>query len=47
MKLMNMYKVSNPKEVIDKLYVSKNEGGRELAITEDSVDALERRLHQN
>ena len=38
-KLMTMNKVLNPRDDIDRLYVSRKEGGRGLASIEDSVDA--------
>ena len=38
-KLMTMHKALNPKDDIDRQYVSRKEGGSELASIEDSVDA--------
>ena len=38
-KLMTMHKAFHPRDDIDRLYVSKSEGGRGLASIEDSVDA--------
>ena len=38
-KLMTMHKVLHPRDDVDRLYVSRKEGGRGLAIIEDSVDA--------
>ena len=38
-KLMTMYKVLHPRDDVDRLYVSRLEGGRGLASIEDSVDA--------
>ena len=38
-KLMIMHKSLNPKHDVDRLYVSRKEGGRGLASIEDSVDA--------
>ena len=43
-KLIIMHKTLNPRDDVDCLYVSRNESGRGLAITEDSVDALIQRL---
>ena len=37
-KLMTMHKWLHPRDVIDRLYVSKKEEGRGLVTTEDSVD---------
>ena len=34
-----MHKALHPKDDIDRLYVSRKEGGRGLASIEDSVDA--------
>ena len=39
-----MHKALHPKEDTDSLYVSRNEGGRELVSIEDSVDASIQRL---
>ena len=38
-KLMTMHKALHPRNVIDKLYASRKEGGRGLASIEDSMDA--------
>ena len=43
-KLMIMNEVLQPKDDIDRLYVSRKEGGRGLASIKDSVDALIREL---
>ena len=42
-KLMTMYK-TYPRDDVDRLYVSRKEGGRGLASIEDSVDASIQRL---
>ena len=39
-----MYKVLHPRDNVDRLYVSKKEGGRGFASIEDSVDASIQRL---
>ena len=36
---MIIAKAFNPRDVIDRLYVSRKEGGRGLASIEDSIDA--------
>ena len=36
---MTMHKALHPRDDVDRLYVSRKEGGRELARIEDSVDA--------
>ena len=36
---MTMHKALHPRDDVDRLYVSRKEGGRELATIEDSVDA--------
>ena len=36
---MTMYKALHPRDDVDKLYVSRKDGGRGLACIEDSVDA--------
>ena len=41
---MTMHKALHPRDVVDKLYVSRKEGGRGLAIIEDSVDPSIQRL---
>ena len=38
-KLMTMHKALHPRDDVDRLYVSRKEGGRGLVCTEDSVDA--------
>ena len=38
-KLMTMHKALHPRDDTDRHYVSRNEVGRGLASTEDSVDA--------
>ena len=43
-KLMTMQKALHPRNDVDGLYVSKKEGGRELASIEDSVDSSTQRL---
>ena len=41
---MAMHKALHPRDVVDRLYVSRTEGGRGLTSTEDSVDASLQRL---
>ena len=43
-KLMIMHKALHPRDNVDRLYVSRKEGGRGLASIEDSVDASIQRL---
>ena len=43
-KLMNMHKALHPRDNVDRLYVSRKEGGRELASIKDTIDALIQRL---
>ena len=43
-KLMTMHKALHPRDDIDRLYVSRKEGGRGLVSTGDSVDASIQRL---
>ena len=43
-KLMTMHKASHPRDDVDRLYVSRKEGGRGLVSIEDSVDASIQRL---
>ena len=43
-KVMTMQKALHPKDDIDRLYVSRKEGGRGLTSIEDSIDALIQRL---
>ena len=46
-KLITMHKVLHSKDDVDKQYVSKKEGGSELASNENSVDASIQRLEDN
>ena len=46
-KLITIHKALHPRDGVDRLYVSRKEGGIELASTEDSVDALIQRLEDN
>ena len=46
-KLMTMHKALHPRDDVDRLYVSRKEGGRGLARIEDSVDASIQRLDDN
>ena len=41
---MTMYKALHPRDDIERLHVSRREGGRGLASIEDSVDSSIRRL---
>ena len=41
---MTMHKVLHPRDDVDRLYVSRKEGGRRLASIKDSVDASIQRL---
>ena len=43
-KLMTMHKALHPRDDVDRLYVSRKEGGRGLASIEDGVDASIQRL---
>ena len=43
-KLMTIHKALRPRDDVDRLYVSRKEGGRGLASIEDSVDASIQRL---
>ena len=43
-KLMTLYKALHPRDDVDKLYVSRKEGGRGLACIEGSVDTSVQRL---
>ena len=43
-KLMTIHKALHPRDDVDRLYVSRKEGGRGLASIEDSVDASIQRL---
>ena len=46
-KLMTMQKALHPREDVDRLYVSRKEGGRRLVSIEDSVDASIQRLEDS
>ena len=39
-----MHKALHPRDDVDRVFVSRKEGGRGLASTEDSVDAKTQRL---
>ena len=41
---MTMHKALNPRDNVNRLYVSRNEGGRGLLIIEDNIDASIQRL---
>ena len=41
---MTMHKALHPRDDVDRLYVSRKDGGRGLASIEDSVDASIQRL---
>ena len=43
-KLITMHKALHPRDDVDRLYVSRKEGGRGLASIEDSVDASIQRI---
>ena len=43
-KLMTMHRALHPRDEVDRIYISKKEGGRGLASIEDSVDASIQRL---
>ena len=43
-KLMTMLKALHPRDDVDRLYVSRKEGGRGLTSIEDSVDTSTQRL---
>ena len=43
-KLMTMHKALHARDDVDRLYVSRKEGGRGLAFIEDSVDTSIQRL---
>ena len=43
-KLVTMNMALHPRHDVDRLYVSRNEGGRRLALIEDNVDASIQRL---
>ena len=42
-----MHKALHPRDDVDRLYVSRKEGGRGLASIEDTVDASIQRLEDN
>ena len=44
---MTMHKALHPRDDVDRLYVSRKEGGRGLVITEDSVDASIQRVEDD
>ena len=44
---MTMHKVLHPRDDVERLYVSRKEGGRGLASIQDSVDASIQRLKDN
>ena len=46
-KLMTMAKALHPRDDVERLYLSRKEGGRGLASIEDSVDASIQRLEDN
>ena len=46
-KLMTLYKALHPRDDVDRLYVSRIEGGRELASIEDSVDTSTQRFEDH
>ena len=46
-KLMTMHKALHPRDDVDRLYVSRIEGGRGLASIEDSVDASIQRFEDS
>ena len=46
-KPMTMHKALHPRNDVDRLYVSRKEGGKGLASTEDSVDASIQQLKYN
>ena len=46
-KLMTMHKALHSRDDVDRLYVPRKEGGRELASIEDSVDSSIQRLEDN
>ena len=43
-KLITVHKALHPRDAVDRLYVSRKEGGRGLASIEDSVDTSIQRL---
>ena len=46
-KLMTMHKALHPRDDVDRLYVSRKEGGRGLVSIEDPTDASIQRLEDN
>ena len=46
-KLMIMHKALHPRDDVDRLYVSRKEGGREFASIEDSIDTSIQRLEDD
>ena len=46
-KIMTMHKALHPRDDVDRLYVSRREGGRVLTNIEDTVDASIQRLEDN
>ena len=44
---MTMHKALHPRDDVDRLYVSRKEGGRGLVSIEDTVDASIQRLEDN
>ena len=46
-KLMTMHKALHPRDVVDRLFVSRKEGGRGLASIEDCVDVPTQRLEDS
>ena len=46
-KLITMHKALHPRDDVDRLYVSRKEGGRGLASIEDSIDVSIQRLDDN
>ena len=43
---MTMHKALHPRDDVDRLYVSRKEGGRGLASIHDSIDTTTRILHK-
>ena len=46
-KLMTMHQALHPRDDVDRLYISRKEGGKGLASIEDSVDALIQRFEDH
>ena len=44
---MTIHKALHPTDHVDRLYVSRKEGGRDLANSQDIFDSTTRRLHKN